>query len=306
VSNKTPTYAAILCTYNSEETVLAALESILNQLVTPTEIVIIDDFSQDKTIELIQKAINNLPKIKFIKNEVNLGQAASRNKAAQIANSEILVFFDDDDVSQPERAQAHIQMYLDSADISFVSSTKKYANGYSVECKNQNLSLKNLSAKDWVLKLTTGQAKPELKNLWVPCSTCAVNRTFFLATGCFDIAMRRLEDVEFFVRVAISKGSASWSSKNLVIRNASFAADKGGQIDTQFEKNLLTKHRNLLTTRQYRNALSLSEVRSAFFSKQYVKFVWKVAINPLLLLNSMGRSIRFIKRVIHDLKKGSK
>ena len=68
MSNKTPTYAAILCTYNSEETVLAALESILNQLVTPTEIIIIDDFSQDKTIELIQKAINNLPKINFVKN----------------------------------------------------------------------------------------------------------------------------------------------------------------------------------------------------------------------------------------------
>ena len=118
--------------------------------------------------------------------------------------------------------------------------------------------------------------------------------------------MRRLEDAEFFVRVAIFNGSASWSSKNLVIRNASFATDKGGQIDTQFEKNLLTKHRNILTTRQYRNAHSLSEVRSAYFSKQYIKFIWKVAINPLLLLNSVGRSNRFIKRVIHDLKKGSK
>ena len=58
VSNQAHTYAAILCTYNSEETVLAALESILNQLVTPTEILIIDDCSQDATIELIQKATN--------------------------------------------------------------------------------------------------------------------------------------------------------------------------------------------------------------------------------------------------------
>ena len=304
MSNKTPTYAAILCTYNSEETVLAALESILNQLVSPTEIIIIDDFSQDKTIELIQKAINNLPKINFIKNEVNLGQAASRNKAAQIANSEILVFFDDDDVSQPERAQAHIQMYLDSADISFVSSTNKYANGYSVECKNQNLSLNNLSAKDWVLKLTTGQAKPALKNLWVPCSTCAVNRTFFLATGGFDIAMRRLEDAEFFVRAAIANASVSWSNQDLVIRNASFASDKGGQIDTQFERNLLIKHKKLLSPIKYRNALVLSEIREAYFSKQYIKFFYKAAINPLLLANSIGRSVRFLKRVIHDLRKG--
>lgn len=304
MSSKSPTYTAILCTYNSEETVLVALKAILNQSVKPNEIIIIDDCSQDATIEIIHNAIKSLTEVKLIKNEVNLGQSASRNKAAQIANSEILVFFDDDDISKPERAQAHIQMHLDSADISFVSSSKKYANGYSVDCINQNLSLKDLSAKDWVLKMTTGQAKSALKNLWVPCSTCAVNRTFFLANGGFDVEMRRLEDAEFFIRAAIANGLASWTSQNLVIRNASFANDKGGQIDTQFEKDLLKKHRNLLTASQYRNALSLSEVRSAYFSKQYLRFIFKVAVNPLLLINSISRSARFAKRVIHDLKKG--
>lgn len=304
MSNKAATYAAILCTYNSEETVLAALKGIINQSIKPNEIIIIDDCSQDATTEIIRSAIKSLPEVNFIKNEVNLGQSASRNKAAQIASSEILVFFDDDDISKPERAQAHILMYLASADISFVSSSKKYANGYSVDCINQNLSLKDLSAKDWVLKLTTGQAKSALKNLWVPCSTCAVNRTYFLALGGFDTSMRRLEDAEFFVRVTIAKGSASWSNENLVIRNASFAGDKGGEIDTQFEKKLLEKHKSLLTTNQYRSAHFLSEVRSAYFSKQYLRFVYKIAKNPMLLIQSIGRSVRFVKRVVHDLKKG--
>ena len=304
MSNKAASYAAILCTYNSEETALAALNAILNQSVKPNEILIIDDCSQDATTEIIQNAIKSLPKVNLIKNEVNLGQSASRNKAAQIASSEILVFFDDDDISKPERAQAHIQMYLAAADISFVSSSKKYPNGYSVECINQSLSLKDLSAKDWVLKLTTGQAKSVYKNLWVPCSTCAVNRSFFLDIGGFDASMRRLEDAEFFVRVAIAKGSASWSNENLVIRNASFAGDKGGEIDTQFEKKLLEKHKSLLTTNQYRSAHSLSEIRSAYFSKQYLRFVYKATKNPMLLIHSISRSTRFVKRVIHDIKKG--
>jgi hypothetical protein len=118
--------------------------------------------------------------------------------------------------------------------------------------------------------------------------------------------MRRLEDAEFFVRVAIAQGSASWSGENLVIRNATFTDEKGGLIDTQFEKNLLEKHKNLLTPNQYRNALSLSEVRSAYFSKQYLKFIYKAAQNPMLLIQSIGRSARFVKRVLHDLKKGRK
>ena len=133
MSNKAVTYAAILCTYNSEETALAALNAIINQSTKPNEIIIIDDCSQDSTTEIIHNAIKALPEVNLIKNEVNLGQSASRNKAAQIANSEILIFFDDDDISKPERAQAHIQMHLGNTDISFVSSTKKYANGYSVE-----------------------------------------------------------------------------------------------------------------------------------------------------------------------------
>jgi glycosyltransferase involved in cell wall biosynthesis len=304
VSDKSASYASILCTYNSEETVLAALTAIINQSIKPNEIIIIDDCSQDATIEIIQNAIKSLPEVNLIKNEVNLGQSASRNKAAQISNSEILVFFDDDDISKPERAKAHIQMYQGTADISFVSSSKKYANDYSVDCINQNLLLKDLSAKDWVLKLTTGKAKPALKNLWVPCSTCAVTRTFFLALGGFDTSMRRLEDAELFVRVAVAQGSASWSGENLVIRNATFTNEKGGLIDTQFEKKLLEKHKNLLTTNQYRNALSLSEVRSAYFSKQYLKFICRAAQNPMLLIQSISRSARFIKRVVHDLKKG--
>lgn len=304
MSNKAVTYAAILCTFNSKETTLAAFNAILNQSIKPNEIIIIDDCSQDATAEIIENAIKSLPEVNLIRNEVNLGQSASRNKAAQIATSELLVFFDDDDISKPERAQAHIQMYLDSADISFVSSSKKYPNGYSVDCINQNLSLKDLSAKDWVLKLTTGQATSALKNLWVPCSTCAVNRTYFLALGGFDTSMRRLEDAEFFVRVAIAKGSASWSKEILVIRNATFAGDKGGLIDTQFEKILLEKHKNLLSTSQYQNALSLSEVRSAYFSKQYLKFFYRAAKNPILLIQSSGRAVRFIKRVIHDIKRG--
>ena len=94
MSNKAVTYAAILCTYNSEKTVLAALSAILKQSTKPNEIIIIDDCSQDSTTEIIHNAIKALPEVKLIKNEVNLGQSASRNKAAQIANSEILIFFD--------------------------------------------------------------------------------------------------------------------------------------------------------------------------------------------------------------------
>jgi glycosyltransferase involved in cell wall biosynthesis len=93
VSNKAATYAAILCTYNSKETALAALNAILDQSIKPNEIIIIDDCSQDATAEIIKNAIKSLPEVNLIKNEVNLGQSASRNNAAQIASSEILVFF---------------------------------------------------------------------------------------------------------------------------------------------------------------------------------------------------------------------
>ena len=101
-SSALATYAAVLTTFNAEKTIERALESILAQSISATEIVIIDDASQDATVKILHSSFNHVPNLTIIVNEKNSGQSFSRNIAAQISTSELLIFFDDDDISHPQ------------------------------------------------------------------------------------------------------------------------------------------------------------------------------------------------------------
>ena len=46
-----------LCTYNGEKYILEQLESILSQTLLPDEIMVCDDCSSDRTVELIKSII---------------------------------------------------------------------------------------------------------------------------------------------------------------------------------------------------------------------------------------------------------
>lgn len=84
----------IIPTYNRENTIKRAIDSILNQTYKNYEIIVVDDCSEDKT-ESIVKDLNN-KRIIYIKNEKNIGGAASRNVGLNNASGEIIAFLDSD------------------------------------------------------------------------------------------------------------------------------------------------------------------------------------------------------------------
>jgi glycosyltransferase involved in cell wall biosynthesis len=265
VSKASLTYSSILCTFNAQKTVKAAIESILKQTIKPADIIIVDDASRDKTIEILQKYVSKYPEIKLIKLKQNKGQSATRNIAAKYSTGDILIFFDDDDISLPERAAEHLKMNL-SSDISYTSSQKIYNDEYKVNLINNTKAL-NTNIKDWIEKLILGKNKRGLENLWIPCSTCAIDRKFFVESGGFSEDMRRLEDVDFFLKSTIRGAIVSWSSKILVLRRNTYGSDKGGTIDCEFEKKLILKYKSHLGEIAYRTAIHAVELRKAYFSK---------------------------------------
>jgi len=92
-------YTAILTTFNCEETIEESIMSILSQEIAPFELVIADDASTDNTVQIL-RAIKNYPtNISIIENDKNTGQSLGRNKCAEIAKTDYLIFFDDDDIS---------------------------------------------------------------------------------------------------------------------------------------------------------------------------------------------------------------
>jgi len=88
-----------MATYNGEKYILEQLESFINQTKLPDELVISDDNSMDKTIEIIEKFQEYAPfPIKIYKNNKNLGYTQNFNRALEHCSNELIFLSDQDDV----------------------------------------------------------------------------------------------------------------------------------------------------------------------------------------------------------------
>lgn len=98
--------------YKTKEAYLrTAIESILNQTFGDFEFLILDDCPND-TREDIVKSYHDA-RIKYLKNDKNLGITPSRNKLIEMAKGEYLATMDHDDISLPTRFEKQVA-YLDS------------------------------------------------------------------------------------------------------------------------------------------------------------------------------------------------
>lgn len=84
--------------YNSEKYILDTYKSIRGQTYKKWEWIVIDDNSKDKSYEKILKLAKEDPRIKVIKNKINLRAAGSRNKGLDFAKGEYITFIDSDDL----------------------------------------------------------------------------------------------------------------------------------------------------------------------------------------------------------------
>jgi glycosyltransferase involved in cell wall biosynthesis len=241
--------------------------------------------------------------INLVFNPTNRGQSYSRNIAAKKSESELLIFFDDDDVSKSNRCREHLQMYKLGSEISYVSSEKIYENGYVTIARNVQLTNSLPAAIDFVRLLSMGRAQTTNVIGWVPASTLAICAKTFNQIGGFDEDFRRLEDSDLAIRGAENGARFSWSDQICVSRNSTTGIDKGGIIETDYELLLLNKHKKYLSRKEYREGKYLIKFRSFYFGKRYFALIFYSVKHPLFIFAYPLRVLRFLKRVLHDYRR---
>ena len=97
--------------YNAEKYINEAIDSILAQTFTDFEFIIIDDGSTDSTCAIVESYSDS--RIRFFKNEHNLGVAATLNRGLDLARGEYIARMDADDISLPTRFEKQAA-YMDS------------------------------------------------------------------------------------------------------------------------------------------------------------------------------------------------
>lgn len=86
----------IMPVYNGEKYLEEAIDSLTNQTLKDIQIIIVDDGSKDKSVEICKKCQEKDERIVLIEQE-NSGQAKARNAAMQIAKGKYIMFLDADD-----------------------------------------------------------------------------------------------------------------------------------------------------------------------------------------------------------------
>lgn len=99
------TIAAIIPTFNRRERVLQAIQSVLDQTLPATEIIVVDDGSTDGSADSIREQFPNITLIE----QANRGVSAARNVAISAASSQWLAFLDSDDQWYPEKLGSQMQ-----------------------------------------------------------------------------------------------------------------------------------------------------------------------------------------------------
>ena len=97
-SNKKPKLTAILPIYNGGKYLNNSLISIQNQNMKDIEIILIDDFSTDNTITIIEEYMKNDKRIRLIKNNRNKKILYSKSIGALNSKAEYIIQLDQDDM----------------------------------------------------------------------------------------------------------------------------------------------------------------------------------------------------------------
>ena len=188
---KSPLVSVIALCYNHERFIIECLQSVVNQTYKNVELIIVDDFSEDKSREKILDFVNLNPSIHYIFNETNIGNCRSFNQAFEISEGKYIIDLSTDDVLLPNRIEEQVKKFEESEKIGVVCSDANFID------ENSNY-LGNIRSK---LKPPIGNIYEDVlasKSYIMPVSVM-VRRTILEKLNGYDETLC-YEDFDFWVR----------------------------------------------------------------------------------------------------------
>lgn len=125
-----PTVTVVLPTYNAAHLLDDAIGSVLQQTFTDFEFLIVDNRSTDNSDEVIKKYLGD-PRIRFVKNDTNIGLVGNWNKCIELATGEYIKFICSDDKFHPQILEKQVAVLHAKPEVTLVGCYKEEFGGYS-------------------------------------------------------------------------------------------------------------------------------------------------------------------------------
>ncbi len=151
-----PKVSVIIPTYNRSQYICQAIDSVLMQIFTDYEIIIVDDGSTDDTREVLKKYGNTIQYLY----QKNMGPPSAMNTGIRCSKGEYFVILGDDDVLMPNMLERQAAVLERNPDIAFVCSGTYFMDEHSQVYKTSDSgryrekSFKSLLFDNFVWHLT--------------------------------------------------------------------------------------------------------------------------------------------------------
>jgi len=183
-----PRVTVFMAVYNAERYLGQAIDSVLAQSFADFELLVVDDGSTDRSLEIILAYADS--RIRVVRNEINRGVAYRRNRALPLARGEYVAVLDADDFALPERLQVQVDYLDEHPDICLVGSACQVINEDGNVETIWHVPTNPLTLR-WLLLFGDGIAH----------STVMFRREQALAIGGYDPTMLWAQDTDLYTRL---------------------------------------------------------------------------------------------------------
>ena len=304
-------FSIIIPYKNNYNTLNQCIRSVLNQKIQEIEIILIDDGSTDKSIDIIKK-YKKYKNIRLIKNNKSKGVSFSRNKGIKKATGKYCVFLDSDDALGENLLKiVKRQVLKNNYDYLYINSknldTQKIDNQY-ILYKKANFFLKNVSNhKKFKLHCWNYIIKKEivLKNLFINTSKIYEDQ-LFVTNLIFNYKKYFIIKNAYYLRRISNLNSLGRSIGTFVLLNSM----KNLEImNKKFDENNIMNKKFI----DIRMIFFLNEIlKNLFFTnlknkKKFIdKILYKIKINNKIKLKFKKKLLQidnFLKNLKNDKNK---
>lgn len=122
----TPPVTVIVCCYNAATTIRATLETLLAQRYANQSILVVDDGSTDDSVAVVKRIADGDSRVSVLCNEQNRGAAYTRMRGLVAAETDLVMFFDADDLAERDLVSRLVEKIQEDENILGVSSHARY------------------------------------------------------------------------------------------------------------------------------------------------------------------------------------
>lgn len=116
--------SVVIPAYNSEKTIKATLDSVVNQTFLPYEIIVVNDGSTDKTLEIVKEYFKNIDYNTKLVTTPNRGVSSARNIGLKLAKGEWVALLDSDDVWALNKLSVQKEIIESNPKIDFLGTSR--------------------------------------------------------------------------------------------------------------------------------------------------------------------------------------